>query len=132
MFYDTSHYRKSLEPVRDDRTHALVNILPRESKRLISKGVLAMPEVKRVLEKGWFVVSRGITPSYILEELTEQEFDTANCTAGSITEGRMASVLNLPRMTYLLRVPMLLIQKVILASLQLIRQGVLSAAYGLH
>ena len=49
MFYDTSQYRKALEPVRDDRTHALVNILPRESKRLISKGVLAMPEVKRVL-----------------------------------------------------------------------------------
>ena len=98
MFYDTSHYRKSLEPVRDDMTHALVNILPRESKRLISKGVLAMPEVKRVLEKGWFVVSRGITPSYILEELTEQEFDTANCTAGIITEGRMASVLEEDRL----------------------------------
>ena len=79
--------------LRDDRTHALVNILPREGKRLIAKGVLALPEVQRVLNKGWFIVSRGITPSYILEELTEQNYDTANCTAGIVTNGRMASVL---------------------------------------
>ena len=55
--------------------------------------MLALPEVKRALENGWFVVSRGITPSYILEELTGQDYDTANCTAGIVTEGRMASVL---------------------------------------
>tara|TARA_Y100000758_G_scaffold86341_1_gene58625 strand:+ start:2599 stop:3450 length:852 start_codon:yes stop_codon:yes gene_type:complete len=93
MFYDTIPYKAPVPVVRDDRTHALVNILPREGKRLIARGVLALPEVKRVLENGWFVVSRGITPSYILEELTGQDYDTANCTAGIITEGRMASVL---------------------------------------
>ena len=93
MFYDTIPYKSPVPVVRDDRTHALVNILPREGKRLIARGVLALPEVKRVLENGWFVVSRGITPSYILEELTGQDYDTANCTAGIITEGRMASVL---------------------------------------
>jgi hypothetical protein len=59
---------------------------------LIAKGVLAVPEVKRVLKTGWFVVSRGITPSYILEELTGDDFDNPNCTAGIITEGSMASV----------------------------------------
>ena len=93
MYYDTTPYKAPVPVVRDDRTHALVNILPREGKRLIARGVLALPEVKRVLENGWFVVSRGITPSYILEELTGQDYDTANCTAGIITEGRMASVL---------------------------------------
>ena len=93
MFYDTIPYKAPVPVVRDDRTHALVNILPREGKRLIARGVLALPEVKRVLENGWFVVSRGITPSYILEELTGQDYDTANCTAGIVTEGRMASVL---------------------------------------
>ena len=93
MFYDTEPYRQEMPILRDDRTHALVNILPREGKRLIAKGVLAIPEVKRVLEKGWFVVSRGITPSYILEELTGDDFDNPNCTAGIITEGRMASVI---------------------------------------
>ena len=93
MYYDTTPYKAPVPVVRDDRTHALVNILPREGKRLIARGVLALPEVKRVLENGWFVVSRGITPSYILEELTGQDYDTANCTAGIVTEGRMASVL---------------------------------------
>ena len=93
MYYDTTPYKALVPVVRDDRTHALVNILPREGKRLIARGVLALPEVKRVLENGWFVVSRGITPSYILEELTGQGYDTANCTAGIVTEGRMASVL---------------------------------------
>jgi len=93
MFYNTEIYRASMPVLRDDRTHALVNILPREGKRLIAKGVLALPEVQRVLNKGWFIVSRGITPSYILEELTEQNYDTANCTAGIVTNGRMASVL---------------------------------------
>ena len=93
MFYNTEIYRASMPALRDDRTHALVNILPREGKRLIAKGVLALPEVQRVLNKGWFIVSRGITPSYILEELTEQNYDTANCTAGIVTNGRMASVL---------------------------------------
>ena len=93
MYYDTTPYKAPVPVVRDDRTHALVNILPREGKRLIARGVLALPEVKRVLENGWFVVSRGITPSYILEELTGQGYDTANCTAGIVTEGRMASVM---------------------------------------
>ena len=68
MFYNTEIYRASMPFLRDDRTHALVNILPREGKRLIAKGVLALPEVQRVLHKGWFIVSRGITPSYSLEE----------------------------------------------------------------
>jgi len=98
MFYDTEPYRKPMPVVRDDRTHALVNILPREGKRLIAKGVLALPEVERVLEKGWFVVSRGVTPSYILEELTGQEYDKPNCTAGIVASGRMASVIEEDRL----------------------------------
>ena len=91
MFYDVSSFKSPIPNLRDDRTHALVNILPRESKRLIAKGVLAMPEIKRVLDRGWFVVSRGITPSYILEEITGSKFDNPNCTAEIITDGRMAS-----------------------------------------
>ena len=92
MFYDVSSFKSPIPNLRDDRTHALVNILPRESKRLIAKGVLEMPEIKKVLDRGWFVVSRGITPSYILEEITGSKFDNPNCTAGIITDGRMASV----------------------------------------
>ena len=47
MFYDTAMFKKPLPPLRDDRTHALVVLVPRESKRLLAKAVLQMPEVKR-------------------------------------------------------------------------------------
>ncbi len=98
MFYDTSAFRKPLAPMRDDRTHALIMLLPRESKRLIAKGVVAVPEVKRVLDSGYLVVSRGVTPAYILEELTGLPQDKGNCTAGIVTSSRLASVLEEDRL----------------------------------
>lgn len=98
MFYDTSSFKKPLPPIRDDRTHAIVMLVPRESKRLIAKGVLAVPEVKRVLDNGYFIVSRGVTPAYILEELTGQQQDKANCTAGIVASSRLASVIEEDRL----------------------------------
>ena len=98
MFYDTSAFKKPLPQLRDDRTHALVMLLPRESKRLIAKGVLAVPEVQRVLERGYFVVSRGVTPSYVLEELTGQPQDKGNSTAGIVTSSRLGSVIEEDRL----------------------------------
>ncbi len=90
MFYDTSFYREKLAGTRDDRVHGIVVVLPSESKRLIAKGVLALPEVKRVLKEGLFVVSRGTTTAYIAEELLGVKLPKANCTAGIITERRLA------------------------------------------
>ena len=98
MFYDTSEFKKPLTGLRDDRSHAIVVLLPRESKRLIARGVLAVPEVKRVLDSGWFIVSRGITPAYILEELIGEDFPKQNCTAGVVSEGRLASVIEEDRL----------------------------------
>jgi hypothetical protein len=91
MFYDTSSFKKPAPHLRDDRFHAIVLLLPRESKRLLARAVLQVPEVKRVLDDGFFVVSRGVTPAYILEELTGQKFDKANATAGIVASGRLAS-----------------------------------------
>ncbi len=90
MFYDTSSYREKLVGTRDDRVHGIVVLVPSESKRLIAKGVLALPEVKRVLKEGLFVVSRGTTTAYIAEELLGIKLPKANCTAGIITESRLA------------------------------------------
>ena len=67
MFYDTASYREKLGGTRDDRVHGIVVLLPSESKRLIAKAVVALPEVKRVLKEGLFVVSRGTTTAYIAE-----------------------------------------------------------------
>jgi hypothetical protein len=90
VFYDTSSYREKLVGTRDDRVHGIVVLVPSESKRLIAKGVLALPEVKRVLKEGLFVVSRGTTTAYIAEELLGIKLPKANCTAGIITESRLA------------------------------------------
>jgi hypothetical protein len=90
VFYDTSSYREKLAGTRDDRVHGIVVLVPSESKRLIAKGVLALPEVKRVLKEGLFVVSRGTTTAYIAEELLGIKLPKANCTAGIITESRLA------------------------------------------
>ncbi len=98
MFYDTSDFKKPLTGTRDERTHAIVVLLPCESKRLLAKAVLAAPEVKRVLESGWFIVSRGVTPAYILEELIGEQFPKHNCTAGIVTDGRLGSVIEEDRM----------------------------------
>lgn len=98
MFYDTSSFIKPAPHLRDVRFHALVMLLPRESKRLLARAVLQIPEVKSVLDDGWFVVSRGVTPAYILEELTGQVADKGNSTAGIVTGGRLASVIEEDRL----------------------------------
>ena len=98
MFYDTSAFKKELTGTRDDRTHAIVVILPRESKRLLARAVVQLPEVKRALESGWFVVSRGVTPSYIVEELLGESLPKENCTAGIVTEGRLGSTVEANRL----------------------------------
>ena len=91
MFYDTAPYREKLEPVREDRCTAIIVLTPYESRRLIAKGILALPEVKRALENHWFVVSRGTTCAYIVDELTGETLDKGLSTAGIITDGRLAS-----------------------------------------
>ena len=90
MFYDTSSYREKLEGTRDDRVHGIVVLLPSESKRLIAKAVVGLPEVKRVLREGLFVVSRGTTTAYIAEELLGVKLPKANCTAGIVTDSRLS------------------------------------------
>jgi len=91
MFYDTTRYQEKLADTRDDRTYAIVVLTPSESKRLIARGVMALSEVQKVLEKGLFVVSRGVTPAYIVEELTGDTLPKHNCTAGIITDARLAA-----------------------------------------
>ena len=94
MFYDTSAFKKPLTGTRDDRYHAVVVLLPNEGKRLIAKGTKQIPEIQRVLDDGWLIISRGITPAYLLEEITGQTAGPkGNYTAGIITQGRLSGVM---------------------------------------
>ncbi|NQW17845.1 MAG: hypothetical protein HQ478_10220 [Chloroflexi bacterium] len=92
MFYDTSAFKKPLEGTRDDRYHAVVVLVPAESKRLIAKGTVRVPEIERVMKDGWFIISRGITPAYVLEEIVGEAEPKQNYTAGIITQGRLGTI----------------------------------------
>jgi hypothetical protein len=93
MFYDTTMFREKLEQARDERSYALVVLTPSESKRLIAKGMLELPEVRKVLQKGLLVVSRGVTPAYIVEELLGDTLPKEICTAGIVTDAKMATTI---------------------------------------
>lgn len=97
MFYDTDPYLKPLKGIRDDRSHAMVMLRPTEGKRLIAKAIVELEEVKRVMDKGWFVVSRGVTMAYVLDELGIH-VEKHNATAGIVTAGRLASIIEEDRL----------------------------------
>jgi len=56
-----------------------------ESKRLIAKGVAAMPEVKKAMKDGMVVVATGTTNSYVLEELWGKKIDKRRYRSGITT-----------------------------------------------
>lgn len=82
-------------------TSALVTLTPAESKRLIAKGVAAMPEIENALESGVIVFARGTTNAYVAEEIltrTENKaaydrkvLNKAEYSRGIITKGELAT-----------------------------------------
>jgi len=48
---------------------ALVTLNPSESRRLLAKAVVALPEVQNAWKNGMIIIARGITNAYISEEL---------------------------------------------------------------
>jgi hypothetical protein len=53
-----------------------------ESKRLIAKGVAAMPIVKQAMKDGMVVVPTGTTTACVLEELWDKKFDKRTYRSG--------------------------------------------------
>jgi len=48
---------------------ALVTLNPSESRRLLAKAVVALPEVQNARKNGIIIIARGVTNAYISEEL---------------------------------------------------------------
>jgi hypothetical protein len=48
---------------------ALVVLNPPESRRLLAKATVALPEVRRAFAQGTIIIGRGITNAYVTEEL---------------------------------------------------------------
>lgn len=56
-----------------------------ESKRLIARGVSALPEVRKAMKAGMVVVATGTTNAYVLEELWGRKIDKRRYRSGMTT-----------------------------------------------
>lgn len=71
---------------------ALFTLTSSESKRLIAKGVKAMPGVQRALKEGTIIVAGGTTNAFVAEELLGIEIeDKTGYTMGIVTKGEIYS-----------------------------------------
>jgi hypothetical protein len=66
---------------------ALVVLNPAESKRLLAKTVVSLPEVTSAYANGRLVVSSGTTCAFVLEELTGEKIAPFCYSVGFIAEG---------------------------------------------
>ncbi len=66
---------------------ALVVLTSSECKRLIGKGVAALPEVREALKSGLVVIIKGTTNSYVAEEILGKPIDKANFRRGVVLPG---------------------------------------------
>ena len=88
MFYQTRlPHVEPTEPMA-----ALVALTPSEAKRVIAKGVAALPEVRRAMERGFIVIGRGTTNAFVAEELTGQKIENkSHYAAGFIVDGELSA-----------------------------------------
>jgi hypothetical protein len=66
---------------------ALFTLTPSESKRLIAKAVVAMPDVRKAKEEGYLIIGRGSTNAYIAEELLNDTLEKEKYVAGQVIKG---------------------------------------------
>ncbi|MFC1992927.1 hypothetical protein ACFLV3_03855 [Chloroflexota bacterium] len=67
---------------------ALVVLNPAESRRLLAKATVALPEVQNAYKNGMIIIARGITNAYVTEELFQTSVEPkAGQTAGLVCNG---------------------------------------------
>jgi hypothetical protein len=85
MFYEV----RVPEPSTDKkRIAALVILNPSESRRLLAKATVVLPEVQNAWKNGMIIIARGITNAYVTEEFFKISVEPkAGQTAGLICNG---------------------------------------------
>jgi hypothetical protein len=68
-----------------------ITLTPRESKRIIARGVKELPVIKNALMNGTIFVTLGTTNACVLEELTGKKVDPSRYAAGYIN-GTLSAV----------------------------------------
>ncbi len=71
---------------------ALFTLTPAESKRLLGKAVVAMPEVQHAKNNGYLLVGRGSTNAFILEELLKKKVEKEKYMAGQVIKGVLCAL----------------------------------------
>ncbi len=66
---------------------AVFTLTPAESKRLIAKAVVRMPEMQAALENAYVILTGGTSNAFIAEELLGGEYPPARFTAGISSNG---------------------------------------------
>lgn len=67
---------------------AMVTLTSAESKRLIARGVAALPEVQLAREEGYIIIARGTTNAFVAEELLGVRLEKVRYAAGIIFQGQ--------------------------------------------
>ena len=87
MFYKHASLKQEISP-QVKLESAIVVLEPAESKRLIAKGVAALPEVKAVLKRGILVIGFGTTNAFVVEEVLGKTIaHKTDFSPGIISEG---------------------------------------------
>ena len=84
MFYEVK-----LEELRQDKKKAAMVVLnPSESRRLLAKALVEVPEIKNAWKNGMIIIARGITNAFVIEELFNISVEPkAGQTVGLVCKG---------------------------------------------
>jgi len=78
-------------PDTDGQVSGILVLTPAESKRFIAKAVVAMPQVRRALEKGRVIIANGTTTAFVAEEVVGRQVSKYRYAAGYVGEGKLAT-----------------------------------------
>jgi hypothetical protein len=83
MFYEVA-----IPEMKGKKIAAMVTLLPAESRRLLAKATVAIPEVQNAWKNGTLIIGRGITNAYVTEELLGIKIEPkAGQTIGLVANG---------------------------------------------
>lgn len=71
----------------EKKVSAMVVLNPPESRRLLAKATVALPEVQNAMKKGMIIIGRGVTNAYVTEELLKTTVNPK----GGLTLGMIAN-----------------------------------------
>ncbi len=74
-----------------ETSSGIMAFTPAESKRLIARAVVAMPEVKAALDRGRVIVTGGTTDAYVAEEILGKLVPREYYIKGNIAQGMLCT-----------------------------------------